>query len=89
MLLPARFVGSPRGDEGLGLHPDHVRNGDEIGLMRLEEAHQREEQGCVIRRLAKLLCPDSGQVEEPPCASFVGQSRGQGNQRERMRVGLK
>ena len=34
--------------------------------MRLEKAEQRREQRRLARPLSKLICPDSGQVQEPP-----------------------
>ena len=55
----------PRGDQRLGLYANLLRNGQEIGLMRLEKSDQRGEQGGLICPAPKLVCPDSGQVEEP------------------------
>jgi hypothetical protein len=40
--------------------------------MRLEEGDQRGEQARLVRPGAELVCPDSGQGEEPPRAPFVG-----------------
>jgi len=41
--------------------------------MRLEEADKCREQGRVARPLAKLVCPNSGQVEEAPRPPLVGE----------------
>lgn len=41
--------------------------------MRLEEADQSREQGRLARSLAKLIRPNSGQVEEAPRPPFVGE----------------
>ena len=40
--------------------------------MRFEKADQRREQRRLARSRAQLICPDSGQVQEPPRAPFVG-----------------
>ena len=57
--------------------------------MRLEEADQRGEQAPARpRRRAKLVCPDSGQVEEPLRPPFVAKrcrKRGEGK-RDRDRL---
>jgi hypothetical protein len=43
-----------------------LRNRDEIRLVRFQEADQRGKQRRLTRASAKLVCPDSGQVDEPP-----------------------
>jgi hypothetical protein len=57
--------------EGRGRNAKCLGNGDQIGLMGFEEAEQRREQYRVIRLAAKLICPDSGQVEEPSRPALV------------------
>jgi hypothetical protein len=44
---------------------------EQIGLVRLEEAQERREDGGFADSLAKLICADSGQVDEPLGASRV------------------
>ena len=39
--------------------------------MSLEKPYQRREQGGVGRAAPQLVCPDSGQVQEPQRAPFV------------------
>ena len=43
--------------------------------MRLEEAQSGGEQRRVAGPAPKLVCPNSGQVEEPPRAPFVAERR--------------
>ena len=62
---------APRRDERLGRYPNILRNGQKIGLVRLEKADQGREQGRIGRPAPELICPDSGQVQEPPGPAFV------------------
>jgi len=43
--------------------------------VRFKEGYERGEQARLICPAAKLACPDSGQVEEPLRAAFVGERR--------------
>ena len=54
--------------------------------MCFQEGNQRSEQAGVVSLGSQLVCPDSGQVEEPPRATFVRKRRGQSREGERMRV---
>jgi len=57
---------------------DVLRNADQVGFVRFEESDQRREQHRVIRPQPKLVCPDSGQVEEPASPPLVGKRCSQG-----------
>ena len=59
----------------------------QVGLVRLQEPDQRREKLRLAGPRAKLICPDSGQVKEPPRPTFVGNSSGESKKRDRMRVG--
>ena len=61
--------------EGFRLYSDGFTNGDQIGLMRLEESQSGREQRRVAGPAPQLLCLDSGQCEEPLRAPFVGNRR--------------
>ena len=74
----------PRRDERLGHYPNLLRNGQKIGLVRFEKADQRREQRRIGRPAPELICPDSGQIQEPLGPAFVtkrcrkgGKSKGQ------------
>ena len=41
------------------------RNCDQVGLVRFQEADHRGEQRRLADTSPKLVCPDSGQVDEP------------------------
>jgi two-component system cell cycle response regulator DivK len=43
--------------------------------VRLQKREQPHEQRRFARSASQLICPDSGQVKEPPCATFVGKRR--------------
>ena len=51
--------------EVCGLRANGFRHGQKVGLMPLEEAEERCQQLWLPRASAKLVSPDSGQVEEP------------------------
>ena len=64
-----------------GFTPSCLGDGEQIGLVRLEEAQQRGEKRRIARSAPKLVCPDSGQVEEPLRPAFVAKrcrKRGKG-----------
>lgn len=50
--------------------------------MAFEEANHGGEKGGLAGPAAKLICVDSGQVEEPPCPPFVGEHGGERRQRQ-------
>ena len=50
-------------------------NGKQVRLMRFEEPQQRGEKRRIVEPAPKLVRPDSGQVEEPLRAAFVGERR--------------
>ena len=54
--------------------------------MRFEETNAGGQQGRLGRAAAKLVCIDTGQVEEPLSPPFVGKRGGQGGQRQRIGV---
>ena len=56
---------SPRLYEQIGSDANLLRNGQQIGFVRFEKANERGEQRRVARLALQLVCPDSGQVEEP------------------------
>jgi hypothetical protein len=60
----------PRRDQLFGLYSNVLRNGQQVGLMRFQEGDQRRQQAHIARAPAQLVCPDSGQVEEPPRPLF-------------------
>ena len=56
-------------------------DGQQVRLMRFEEAQQRGEQRGFARLRPQLICPDSGQVEEPlrpPLVAERCRKRGEG-----------
>ena len=55
----------PRLYEQIRRNAKFLGNGDEIGFVRLEEADERRKNGRLSRSGAKLVRPNSGQVEEP------------------------
>ena len=55
--------------------------------MRFEEGDQRREKRRVIRLAPKLVCPDSGQVEEPPGPTVVSKRCSQCCKRKCLRIG--
>jgi hypothetical protein len=59
------FEQAPRLYEVLGLAAKFFRHGEQIGLMRFEEAQQSSEKGWIAHPAPQLVGPDSGQVEEP------------------------
>jgi hypothetical protein len=48
----------------LGLDAKLLANADQIGLMRFKEPYQRREERGFSGSGPKLVCPDSGQVQE-------------------------
>ena len=54
--------------------------------MSLEKTDQGREQRGLVRSLPKRICPDSGQVQEPPGAPFVGQCRSKCCEAERVGI---
>jgi len=42
-----------------------LSNGEQVRLVRFEEADQRREERGIAGPAPKLLCPDSGQLDEP------------------------
>ena len=54
--------------------------------MRLEKADDGAEQCRLAHPMPKVICPDSGQVQEPPGAPFVSQRRRKGREGEGMGV---
>jgi two-component system, cell cycle response regulator DivK len=73
----SRFQFLPRGHQFLRFHTDCAGDSDQVRFMRFEET----EQGCKQHGLAcpatQVFCVDSGQVEEPLRAAFVGHSLGE------------
>jgi hypothetical protein len=65
------FELAPRLYEQVGRNAKLLRDRDQIGLVRLEKANQRCKETSLAETPAKLVCPDSGQVDEPFGASFV------------------
>lgn len=61
----------PRLYEHFGGNAKFLRNSEQIRLVGLEEAQQRGEKRGIGRSGAQLVCPDSGQVEEPMCPAVV------------------
>jgi hypothetical protein len=61
-----------RRDKRPRLYSDCVGNSHEVGLMRFEEADKGGEQFRIARAFAKLIRPNSGQVEEPARPALVG-----------------
>jgi hypothetical protein len=59
------FEFSPRLYEDFGRNAKLLRNRDEIRLVRFQEPDQSGKQGRLSRPAAKLVCPDSGQIDEP------------------------
>ena len=51
--------------EEFGRNAKLLGDGEEIRLVRFEEANERGEHGRFVDAAAKLACPDSGQVDEP------------------------
>jgi hypothetical protein len=60
------FEGSARLYEHRRGNAKLVRNGNEIWLVRFEKSDETGKQRGLSRAAAKLVCPDSGQVEEAP-----------------------
>ena len=75
------FKGAPGRDQRIRLYANLLRNGEEVGLVRFKEADECAEQGRLADPIAEVICPDSGQVQEPPRAPFVGQRRSKRRQR--------
>ena len=54
--------------------------------MGLKKSDQRREQPGLACSSPQLLCPDSGQVQEPHRAPFVGKRGRKGCERERLGI---
>jgi hypothetical protein len=54
------------GDQHLRAYAHRFGDGDKVRLVRLQEPDQRCKKHRIGCALAKLICPDSGQVKEPP-----------------------
>ena len=54
--------------------------------MRFQEGNQRREKLRISGAAAQLACPDSGQVQEPVRAPFVGNDGRKSGKRDRRRV---
>jgi hypothetical protein len=59
------FEGSARLYEHRRGNAKLVRNGNEIWLVRFEKSDETGKQRGLSRAAAKLVCPDSGHVDEP------------------------
>ena len=59
----------------------------EVRLMRFEESDQRGEERRVVRPAPKLVCPDSGQLEEPAGPAVVSERCSQCCKRKCLRIG--
>jgi hypothetical protein len=70
-LLPFVFELAPGLYEDWGGNSKLLSDGEQIRLVRLEKANQSGKQRRLRSPLTKLVCPDSGQVDEPFGASFV------------------
>jgi hypothetical protein len=81
------FERAPGRDQIFGSHADLLRNGQQIGLVRLQESKQRAEQDRLVGPGAQLICPNSGQVQEPQRAPFVTKRRRKRRKCKRMGVG--
>jgi hypothetical protein len=57
--------------EQIGSDAKLLGHGDQVRLMRFEEPNHRREKRRISHALAKLVCPDSGQIEEPLRPAFV------------------
>jgi hypothetical protein len=77
---------SPGGDEFVGPYANILGNGEQIRLVRFEEGDQRREEARLAGPAAKLVCPNSGQGEEPPSAPFVSERRSKRGKGESKRV---
>jgi hypothetical protein len=68
--------------EVFGLDAKPLRNGDEVRLVRFQEAQHSSEQPRLVRPSPQLVGPDSGQVDEPLCPAVVTKrcrQRGEGH----------
>ena len=77
----------PRLYEYFRCNTKFLRDADEIRLVPFEEADESRKKLCFPGSAAKLVCPDSGQVDEPLSPSRVTKrcrKRGKGNN---LRVG--
>ena len=76
----------PRRNQLLGRYSSLFRDQHQIRLVRFEEREQRRKQRWFAGAAAKLVCPDSGQVEEPAGPPLVGERCSESRERERMGI---
>ena len=80
--MPFAFELAPCLYEHFGRNAKLLRNGDEIRLMRFEKAYDGREKPGFADPSTQLVCPDSGQVDEPLSPPIVTQrcrKRGKGD----------
>ena len=68
---------APCSDERFRTDVHRFGDRQEIRLVRFEEPDQRSEKHRITGSGTKLICPDSGQVKEPPRTPFVGNGSGE------------
>ena len=77
---------APRMYEVFGLAANLLRDGNQVRLVRFEEAKQRGEQFRVAGPGAQLIGPNSGQVEEPLRPTLVTERCRERGEGERHRI---
>ena len=80
------FELAPRLYERGGRNAKLLRNAQEVGLMGFKKAQEGSEDGRLIDSAAKLVCADSGQVDEPLGASRVTKRCRKCGKRDSVRV---
>ena len=60
--------------------------GQQVRLMPFQECDQRRKQRRIIRLVPKLVCPDSGQVQEPLGPTFVAERCRKGGKGNSQRI---
>jgi hypothetical protein len=87
-LASSGFEGSARLYEHSWGNAKLVRNGNQIGLVRFEKSDEAGKQRGLSRAAAKLVCPDSGQVEEAPGPSVMPERCRKRGQRESVGINV-